>query len=347
LNVKGEGKLVVEGNSVIKGTLKVDEKGTLEFSGGTVTVGENGWLDIDGTLDISTGVTIGSGGKLSLLGERAAAEVYKGYVTTDTTDILAKKNAVLKFSGSLAVENGGRLIMPDPQKFDLSKVKGEIEVKAGGELFLFTGAPPLDSAAGLRTRHHPLIGTTGTEAGDSMGADFVMNPGANPGSKIKITFISSKKPELVLTGKATALGPLDYNDPDWSKRRSLVWLTYAFTVDENSVLQVGGSEERYSSLLVLGSNYYQHGFESGKLTNKGKILISKKSGILTSYGGSISPKDDKVYKQQGGDGTNPTLIKKVDVKFSIIKTSPETDDGTVWGDDWGLMSGENPVVTES
>jgi len=352
VRIVGGGKLAVEGSSAIRGTLIVggeatgdnNRKGTLELGAGTFTIGENGHLDIrNGTLDISGNVTIGNKGKLSLLGDRAAAIVYKKYDTTDTTDTDNNPNlrdSVLTGSGSLVVENGGKFIIPDPLAFDTTKAKMEIEVKAGGEMFIFTGAYPLakgsDNKVISKHRLHPLIGIASTEAGASTGADYVMNPGANPDSKIKITIIS-KIPDLVLTGRATVLGPLDPNDENWRTRRSSVYLTYRFTVDENSVLQVGNSEERYSSFLVCKID--DTGYGSGKLTNNGRILISKKSGMLATAGTSITPSTSKVYKLLYGDSTNPTPIKDRSKSYSIIPGSQE-ESVKIWDDDeirWGLI----------
>ena len=355
VKIVGDGKLVVGGSSIIRGQLIVGgtgkeeerpdpRRGTLELStGGTMTIGEGGHLEINnGTLDISGTVTIGNKGRLSLLGDNAAAKVYNRYQITEAekvseTELKELIDAVLigSTSGRLVVENGGRFIMPDPLEFETSGVKLEIEVKAGGEVFLITGAPPPDPVVKNNYRRpYPFIGIASTEAGVSMGADYVMNPGANPDSNIKIT-INSKIPNLVLTGRATVLGSLDPNFANFDKMRCPVWLTYRFTVNENSVLQVGNSEDRYSSFLVYSVD---NGYGSGRLTNNGRILISKKSGMLEGPGCSIAHRNN-VYKLQYGDSTNPTPIVGVKTEFSM--DGKNDDDVTVWEDDgkdgWGLM----------
>jgi len=335
----GTGTLVVEGTSGIKGSLVVDATGKLKVEG-TVKL-EGGTLDVkgDGVLDISGSVIIESGGVLSLFGEKAAAEVYDENHSDEEATSTSKKNAFLTASGSVTVKNGGRFQMPDPPKFlkeTKNKITGEIEVEAGGEIILFTGAPPLPEEGEEKSRLHPLIGTASTEADVSVGADYVMDPAANPDSKIKIK-VASGKPVLDLTGRAIALGPLNPNDQgfiDGKMMRSCVWITsYTFNVLEDSVLQIGNSTARYSSLIALSG---------GKLSNKGKIVIFKKSGMFIANEAlptsTITTTNFKVYKQ-GYESTNP--IEPDDATTSDEEGVPEDvkgKTGKMWiNDNWNEL----------
>ena len=341
VKINGGGKLVVDGSSTLRGTMTVQENGILEHSGGTLTI-EGGRLEIEdsGTLDMSGSIIIEKGGVLSVSGSRteALSKVrYDDPTANLTGDKDELKDATFKGNGSLTVRNGGRFLMPDPACFPLANLRGEMEVEAGGEMIIYTGTPP---PYNIDKRLHPLIGTLATAVDVSVGADFVMDPAANPGSKINVKVVSGK-PVLELKGRATALGPINPNDdeePDHvfsSGARSYVFVTYKFSVAADSILVVGNSTNRYSSLLI---------WEGGSLTSIGnaRILVFAKNGIFWKdiYAKSQDAKKLKVYEQQGGDGGNPKSIdSSIDVAAGDLT-------GTAWyksEEEWQLPYSLQPT----
>jgi len=286
------------------GGIEVPDGMDVKFTGdGSLIIGEkstvSGKLDIDrGTLDISASLTIESRGVMSLA-------------------------AVLKGSGSLIVKYGARLKTPDLLGFNFTGLTGGIEVEAGGEMILVTALSP----------PHPLIGTAGTLVDElPVGADFVMNFAAYPGSKINVKVVSGI-PVLELTGRAVALGLLDLNAMAGSM--APVWLTYQFTVAKDSVLQVGNSEDRYSSLILAG-NGNPPGLRAGGLINNGKVLVFKKSGIFEYPGGKFTD-NNNVYKHEGADNANLSLIRPESVTINNVS-------GRMWdGGFWPPKSGQSPL----
>jgi len=309
MTIAGDGSLVVEGNSAISGKLNIS-KGTAD---GT-------------TLDVFGNVTIESGGVLSLAGDATVVEVYNTkYSKIDNATLSSSSpDAILKMSGTLTVKRGGRFQIPDPTEFNLKKLTGGMVIESGGELIIVTcdrrGKKDL----------YPVIGTvdTGTE-GFPVGADYVMDPNASPNSKIEVR-VNSGVPVLELTGRAIALGRLIVKEYDYEHRkppfRNDVWLVFPFTVAENSELQVGNSSEVNSSLFITGSNGTVITIKStGVLTNKGRVLIFKNSGIVEWYGGFFNH-NNRVFRQSNGT----TISRDGPYGFKVYG---ETQ-ATFWKDDW-------------
>jgi len=319
-NNKNVGRLIVERDSTINGTLSVADATTMEIaSGATVTIGNRGNLNIEGgaTLNVLGNVTIDNGGTMLVTGDATRETVNDKYIkAADTTQQQKtktdKKDGILKggSGSSLVIKNGGTLLIPDPSAYDLGDVKSEITVQAGGQVIALTVEPPDASSATAsngssdtttyKPRSAPLIGTTSTAVDNFLGADFVMEPGAD--SKIVIT-VKQGDPELTLVGKAVALGAVNYSNVT-AAGRDKVWLTYKFTVDDNSVLEVGGTTKWFSEVRVTGSQFTVQGRKSGQLINRGKILIYGKqsgaqsgSGIIKWYNGVFTD-NKRVYRQE-------------------------------------------------
>jgi hypothetical protein len=262
------------------------------------------------------------------------------------SDTSSKVDAFLKLSGTLVVKKGGRFLLPDPFKFDIKNITGKIEVEAGGELIILTGDWGEDKDKLLfedaTTKIYdgkavpfllPLIGTVSTETtGVPAGADFVMDPSSTAPAPSKITMkVNSGVPAFELTGRAIALGRLileKYFDKYWINLvereppfRLEVIINYPFTVLENSVLQVGNSNDMnmHTALMVTGPDFYNYtkDLKYGVLTNNGKILVFDNSAIMEGFGGFIDHKN-KVFQYAGSDSASTTFI---DMKATY---------GTVW-----------------
>jgi len=318
LTISGTGVLALEKSSTLNGNVTVSKNTKLDVTeGAAVTIaGGTFKVESEGTLNVAGSVIIENGGTLTVSGELAREKAYNAFKNNNSTST-TKKDAVFKgkTSGSLLVKSGGTFEIPDPKMFDISEIKFDGTIEAGGQVILLTVDPSKITSSSSYTSasddiRSPFIGTVNTSAGDFQNADWVMDP-VNTNSKIIIKF-SSGSPKLTLEGKATALGAVNTKtayDATSPTGRNPVWVSYEFTVAEGSVLEVGSTSPLFSEIRVTGSGSGAPGIGSkeGSLINKGTILIYPKAtnansgnGIFTWYNGNFTD-GNKVYKRENND----------------------------------------------
>jgi len=285
--VKAANNIVIPyGNTVRVISSAGSAKGKLSIPDGiTVTVNGKLAIESDGTLNVDGSLIVASGGLFDISADK----------TADSNS--NKKDGILSGHGTITID-GGVMNLPDLNKYNLSSVSGNIDVKTGGELFLVSGK---DSSF----LYTPFIGKSNSQsyyksgANDSTGSDFVLTEGYITLAPRPVTVNSTTATIgfLYLSGKATVMGRPDTVD-----------LSSPFTLLPNSTLTIGGTKA--STLHIKNST-------SGTDINTYIDIIGNSTVILTT-GSSI--------KADAVNGVKGTNIRKGSGNGNLITST----DGKNW-----------------
>jgi hypothetical protein len=212
------GPVQSKANSVISSGKTVRVVGTNGTAGSltipgevTVTIKNNGRLEIDGELRVLGTLFVESGGYFNI---RADSALSSSGGTNGT------------LNGSGIISNGGEMRLP--KLADISSFSGTIEVRTSGELFLGTY-----NSTGM---YYPLIGNKGSLEKISAGTSFTSGSAVSEyvvtDGKIQFMPVSGNIGTMYLTGEASVMGRP-------SNSTNIATVSNNFTIYPKSKLTIG------------------------------------------------------------------------------------------------------------